>query len=734
MSYTQTVHRPPAAGRRHDYLYDRDYVVGSEKDHVRDSIKARTDLSRVQRVPEYKTMFSELRHKPRFRLRLQNVDPVPPFIKREWRGYGTQALENLTRQYKFDPQVRIPKMEAGTADVGGKDRALYFRRPIIPFLQQMPPEVLLAQKSKTAQGFSHGDDELLQRAPSPLTKTITTQTDYRESEAQTDPYSPEYVVRPGSQPELLTLATLAYERGLPAGLAEVEMIERARAKRAWEATLPALSDTTQLEKRRAMMDEQETKEWALRESEIEKLQEARLTMLKKMLKQREETNKNLTTKRLDKLWKIKQEDKESRFKKLRKEHVKAVRKLVEQKQNVENTLEKRKIISEYVDPGSQVYAPMTRLGVFMDRGCEQFVVKSKYLSTYRGLLELEAFLPASVTQPRIRAPRPKSVHGRDGYVKRRYKEEMILAEIHRGILDGKEKKEEPPKPLRFLQKIEKPIPRPPTPTVEVPSEEDENAELATIFLQQIIRGRAIQNMMFEGKTKRFELIKELRSTHALQKEGQAVKDQEKATAMAIFRQRGLHIQKEAFVDEAISNLEGTATGDMLDFLAKELIRLQEERRIHAFAMLAERERRIREAEESGRRQVEERRRREEDEIFKQMVKVHQTTVDTYLEDIILAATDKTADDQARDEIKQVAAKINDIAYELEEQGKTETQSAEIVAEMVHGFMIPEVQKQTLRDQIHAKQRKHLVAAHRAIHGHALDVAEQIEKKDDENDE
>ena len=37
-----------------------------------------------------------------------------------------------------------------------------------------------------------------------------------------------------------------------------------------------------------------------------------------------------------------------------------------------------------------------------------------------------------------------------------------------------------------------------------------------------------------------------------------------------------------------------------------------------YSMLAERERRIREAEESGRRQVEERRRREEDEIFKQV--------------------------------------------------------------------------------------------------------------------
>ena len=36
------------------------------------------------------------------------------------------------------------------------------------------------------------------------------QTDYRDSETQTEPYSPEYVVRPGSQPELLTLASLTF--------------------------------------------------------------------------------------------------------------------------------------------------------------------------------------------------------------------------------------------------------------------------------------------------------------------------------------------------------------------------------------------------------------------------------------------------------------------------------------------------------------------------------------------
>lgn len=43
-----------------------------------------------------------------------------------------------------------------------------------------------------------------------------------------------------------------------------------------EATLPPVDDVTQLDKRRIMMEEQERKEWVIREKEIEKLQEVRL--------------------------------------------------------------------------------------------------------------------------------------------------------------------------------------------------------------------------------------------------------------------------------------------------------------------------------------------------------------------------------------------------------------------------------------------------------------------------
>lgn len=65
---------------------------------------------------------------------------------------------------------------------------------------------------------------------------------------------------------------------------------------------------------------------------------------------------------------------------------------------------------------------------------------------------------------------------------------------------------------------------------------------------------------------------------------------------------------------------GTELQPLFDTLSKELIRLQEERRIHAFMLLAERDRLKREAEESGRRQVEERRRKEEDEVLRQVRK------------------------------------------------------------------------------------------------------------------
>lgn len=50
----------------------------------------------------------------------------------------------------------------------------------------------------------------------------------------------------------------------------------------------------------------------------------------------------------------------------------------------------------------------------------------------------------------------------------------------------------------------------------------------------------------------------------------------------------------------------------------------------------------------------------------QVVKVHQDTVDMYLEDVILGSINQTADAQAREEIHRKAEELNNITYAMEE--------------------------------------------------------------------
>uniref|UniRef100_A0A667WWY9 Cilia- and flagella-associated protein 91 n=1 Tax=Myripristis murdjan TaxID=586833 RepID=A0A667WWY9_9TELE len=633
-----------------------------EVDHAKSSFKASMD--RLRRVPEFGTMFSALPHYPQHTIQLNTTDPVPGFIDRRWQGQVEQRREALQQL--------------------SSDLFLLSFSPLIPFAHHVPPDVIF----KT--------DSTEQQHP-PYQVSVGVQTDYRDSEAQTDPYGPGYVIRPGSAPsELLALATLTWGRGLPAGLAEVEMIERVRARRAWEATLPPLNDLSQLDKRRRMIEEIETKEWAFREGEIQKLQEARLAVLRDLQRQREEAQKETTMERLNQKYSKLQRAKEAKLQKIHKDYIRSLRKLTAKSRNVEGKLERRDIIKEYTDYSSQTYAPLTRRGVFPDSNTRRNVVKSRFLDTYEGLLELEAGLPASLMEPCVRAPK----HKVSKVSERRHMELMQKYKAAHNLRQEKDYKS-------IFVKKDKPPPCPVTPRVEEPPEGDEEQELGVIYLQKLLRGRGKQYQvcMFKGKEKRLELIQELRTTHALQKEEQQLLGADAQLTQTLKNQRDLHRHKASMVGVELVNL--------LDTLSKELIHLQTERRIHAFMLLAERERCLREAEESGRRQVEERRRREEDEIFRQLVLVHQDTVDLYLEDIILGTMELTADQQAREEIRRMAREVNDIVYDMEES-RNNLQSEEIVSELVNSCLIPEVQRISVRQRVHQSQRRHLQAARHII--------------------
>lgn len=485
------------------------------------------------------------------------------------------------------------------------------------------------------------------------------------------------------------------------------------------------------------MEEMEAKEWAFREGEIEKLQEARLEVLKDLLRQRDEAQKDVTNDRLNQIYSKHQEDRETKLNKIHADYNRcktstplmlsilfniwshslatasgffflflsaALRKLEAKRKNVEGKLERCVI-------ASQTYVPRIRIGIFPNRNINSMLSTRRYLDTYEGLEELETQLSASVlkskrerTKPKVSQDVMKPPESRAVQLLKKYKNLKQKQDDHASW-----------RTLRFLLRKETPVPHPVTPTVETPPEGEEEKELAVIFLQKLLRGRRIQYEMFKGKEKHQDLIRELRTVHALKREEQELQKADKEHVMMLNKQRDKR-RLEIFQQEAHqAGVVGAELGQVFDTLSKEVIRLQDERRIHAFTLLAERDRRMREAEESGRRQVEERRRKEEDEIFRQVVQVHQETVDMYLEDIILGTIEHIADQQAREEIHKRAKEVNDIAYAVEES-RDNLQSEEIVSELVYSFLIPEVEKIGVRERVHQKQHRHLQAARNIIQG------------------
>ena len=62
----------------------------------------------------------------------------------------------------------------------------------------------------------------------------------------------------------------------------------------------------------------------------------------------------------------------------------ALRKLSKKSSNVEGKLERTSVIQQYSNFDSQVYAPMTRIGVYLDSGSEQYTVKNCFRTTLDG--------------------------------------------------------------------------------------------------------------------------------------------------------------------------------------------------------------------------------------------------------------------------------------------------------------------------------------------------------------
>mmetsp|Transcript_44861 Transcript_44861/g.60868 ORF Transcript_44861/g.60868 Transcript_44861/m.60868 type:complete len:284 (+) Transcript_44861:14-865(+) len=265
--------------------------------------------------------------------------------------------------------------------VMGSNRHKYFKRPIIPVLQSVPPEVVMQIPEERIESAKITSEE-------PKTKTVDVQTMYRESEAQTDPFSPEYQVDKENVPEVLSIVNFTYGSGLPASMAEMDLIEQMREKRAFENALPPTSDEACFTLRRKLMEEQEFREWNKREEDIKRLQNERLNLLQSALVEREKETEEKHAQRTEEIRLKKTDDKEKALAKIQRKRIKVLRKMYKARKNVEMKGKKRDIIEEYANFGSTVYAPITRDGLSLDKKANKYEVQPEALSSYQGLEEL----------------------------------------------------------------------------------------------------------------------------------------------------------------------------------------------------------------------------------------------------------------------------------------------------------------------------------------------------------
>ena len=82
-------------------------------------------------------------------------------------------------------------------------------------------------------------------------------------------------------------------------------------------------------------------------------------------------------------------------------------------------------------------------------------------------------------------------------------------------------------------------------TKESDFEAMDRQQRAVILLQRLMRGRANQNMMFEGKEKRLDLIAELRATEEWKAASQDSNQEEERTLIENYQERVLDGVAEA---------------------------------------------------------------------------------------------------------------------------------------------------------------------------------------------
>lgn len=629
-------------------------------------------------------------------------------------------------------------------EISGRDRPLFFKRPVVPqistsgSLEQQSAFVPLKAHgvvpyskfqtqggglSPTAVAAGTGSPPKKKAASAMIMmsssmdtsvavasetadatqRTVSCQTDYRENEMQTDPYTPDYYVEDGKNPEMLAVMTLTWGDGLPAGLAEVEMIDRVRRRKKVELSLPQGNDDASMQERLVQLEALEQIEWNEREEHIKRLQSERLKHTAEALALRETKREEASAERIERVKQEKMEQMAHKKAQFTAKRHKLTRMLEATYANPTEKAERRDIITDHSKHGNRG-KPVESTSLVEKMTTTNYDVRPTLLGFPEGVQDLE----------RTEAPRIERIRKQDmqppadiifenlttNYKKRQAKQVIEDLEFaNQTILKSKQG----PAVTTSVQDLYRATPRlirPDTPTLVLEGDEEEAKEEALVLLQRLLRGRSVQNDFFEGKERCRGLIEELQAA-------QKAKDSEHKYK-ALMEQEETQAVQARLTEGVIDSIQGDIVYSTMDYLAKELIRQREAAKFEALRLQAETTRQQREDAEKLRRAAEEALRAREDLQFRQLQQVNDYTIHTFLSGLIQSCVDRSAYVTALEEQLELVEKEN-----AEESSKSPEDE---ICDLMLQFVIPQVERERTKTKSEraATERAVAQAAHFAV--------------------
>lgn len=262
---------------------------------------------------------------------------------------------------------------------------------------------------------------------------------------------------------------------------------------------------------------------------------------------------------------------------------------------------------------------------------------------------------------------------------------------------------------------------------QAPDSQTDETYQNTVCIQKTIKGRAIQSMLLKGMAKFHDVIEETKETHSIaairklfpKEFSQQIDNQEQI--LDEYRRVEEALKNDEKLQQELKKVESKDAGNLLNFLEKELHRLEGEKRAHALYLLAERERYSRQAASMGKTEFEE--------------QFRSDAITLYLENILIEGVHRAADDNSREYIRKVAKQIDrkaskSVTFDEEvdqfsDESNTENVSEssckadeipdqKIVLELLKDNMMPQIMDRIKNEHLLAQQKKFLMLAHQDL--------------------